>query len=1140
MKKFYLGLDIGTDSVGAACTDEAYRLLRAKGKDLWAVRLFDPAEDAKQRRMYRTARRRLSRRRQRIALLQELFAPFLDDETFFLRLKNSALYEEDKPQGLPRFTLFADPNYTDKQFYAQYPTIFHLRQKLIEEGADDLRLYYLALHHIIKYRGHFLFEGESVSSDDLSALFEEFCAISEELFEDPPRLPAALAERFLEIALDASMRMNDKKRELLSLFGASPQMKEIAAFLLGGKGKPSVLWADTEEKSFSLDIPDEEFDAKAETLGDGFALFVCLRKIFHFVRFQKVLGGRETISQAMIDVYEKHREDLRSLKKLLSQYYPHALYAEVFKSTAKTANYVNYIGYTKPKSKKINVKKCRYEDFLKYLETALSSPPDSADGLALWESVCGEIRERTFLPKILNSDNGVFPHQINLNELDRILKNLCRDFPAFGEKDADGLSPAEKIRSIFLFRIPYYVGPLAPQGENSWIVRREGRITPWNFTEMVDLEKCNEAFIRRMTGRCSYLFAEDVLPKCSMYYQAFDVLNQLNKLRINGEPISVSLKQELFRELFLTDPHVTDRKIVRYLVSRGYVREGEQVMLTGKEGDFKAGMRSYILLKEKLGALADERPDICEDIILWHTLCTDKNMVERHLISAYGDIPAIRDNIKVIKGFTLFKDFGRLSAKFLCGLSGGEDPIEQRQYTILGELYRTNLNLNELLFGEKYSFRAALLEANGAMDAQVSYEDVQELYVAPQLRRGIWQALKMTDEYVAALKRAPDKIFIEVTRQEEAPEKKRRKDSRREQLLALFDTIEGIGQLKEELMEKTDRELRSERLYLYFRQLGKCMYTGQHIDLLQLDTDLYDVDHIVPQSLVKDDSLDNKVLVLRTKNKEKTDLYPLPEGFTDQQAFWKYLHEKGLISDEKLARLMRRRPLTEEDYEGFVNRQLVYTNQMVKAVAELLQRKFAAQGTKIVYSKAANVSAFRDKFHIPKCRETNDLHHARDAYLNIVVGNVYDTRFTSLYDYFRRRSSDGTQRQIKLDTLFTYDVAGAWDSASLGIVRATVAKSSMAVTRYSFVNGGAFYNETVFPKGDGGIGAPRKGKGPLSDPAKYGGYKKLNTAYFAIVRSKGKKGAEQRTIEAIPVLVDYQAQGNAEKVLAYLRDECGL
>lgn len=93
MQKFYLGMDIGTDSVGMACTDENYKLLRAKGKDLWAVRLFDEAQSASERRTKRTARRRLARRSQRVDLLQEVFAPFMEDETFFLRLNNSGFYE---------------------------------------------------------------------------------------------------------------------------------------------------------------------------------------------------------------------------------------------------------------------------------------------------------------------------------------------------------------------------------------------------------------------------------------------------------------------------------------------------------------------------------------------------------------------------------------------------------------------------------------------------------------------------------------------------------------------------------------------------------------------------------------------------------------------------------------------------------------------------------------------------------------------------------------------------------------------------------------------------------------------------------------------------------------------------------------
>ena len=88
MEKFYLGMDIGTNSVGMACTDENYNLLRAKGKDCWSVRLFDESKTALERRTYRTSRRRLQRRKYRLALLQELFAPFIDDKNFFIRLSH--------------------------------------------------------------------------------------------------------------------------------------------------------------------------------------------------------------------------------------------------------------------------------------------------------------------------------------------------------------------------------------------------------------------------------------------------------------------------------------------------------------------------------------------------------------------------------------------------------------------------------------------------------------------------------------------------------------------------------------------------------------------------------------------------------------------------------------------------------------------------------------------------------------------------------------------------------------------------------------------------------------------------------------------------------------------------------------------
>ena len=42
---------LGTDSLGWAVTDSSYHILRAKGKDLWGVRLFPAALDSEHYRI---------------------------------------------------------------------------------------------------------------------------------------------------------------------------------------------------------------------------------------------------------------------------------------------------------------------------------------------------------------------------------------------------------------------------------------------------------------------------------------------------------------------------------------------------------------------------------------------------------------------------------------------------------------------------------------------------------------------------------------------------------------------------------------------------------------------------------------------------------------------------------------------------------------------------------------------------------------------------------------------------------------------------------------------------------------------------------------------------------------------------------
>lgn len=158
-KNYYLGLDIGTNSVGMAAADEEYNLIKYKGDPVWCSHLFDDANQCDERRLHRTARRRLQRRKQRVQLIDEIFAPEVSkvDEKFYIRKKESALWKEDKTDRDTPYMFFGDKGYTDQDFYKEYPTIHHLIAALMEsEGPFDVRLVNIAVDWLVAHRGHFL------------------------------------------------------------------------------------------------------------------------------------------------------------------------------------------------------------------------------------------------------------------------------------------------------------------------------------------------------------------------------------------------------------------------------------------------------------------------------------------------------------------------------------------------------------------------------------------------------------------------------------------------------------------------------------------------------------------------------------------------------------------------------------------------------------------------------------------------------------------------------------------------------------------------------------------------------------------------------------------------------------------------
>ena len=1122
-KIYYVGLQVQTDAIGYAVSNEQYDLLKFRGKPCWGVHSFPEGELSDERRGFRTARRRLDRRQQRVALIQELFAKEIAkvDPRFFVRIRESGLCRDDAEDS---YSLFADENYTDVEYNRQYPTIHHLISELMtSEEPHDVRLIYIAAAWLVAHRGNFL---SNVDKNGLNSIksfentYREFC----EFFKnrgysypwasaDPEQVGSALRgktgvtakEKKLQAALLGSGKPSKVVTEEFPFSEAC-----IIKLLAGGKCKLKDLYGKDEYDeagSVSLQMDDDKLALVATAIGDDFDLIVALRRVYDWSILVDALGNASCISEAMIKVYEQHKADLALLKRIVSKYCPKRK-TEVFRlADGSKDNYAAYSGHAKDKGPKFG--KVNYESFGKYISSVLKDiEPDEEDKAAV-EDIKARIALGTFLPKQKSPNNRVIPQQLYWYELNEILKKAEKYLPFLIEKDERGLTVSEKMLSVFSFKIPYFVGPLNTASKFSWVVRKPGKIYPWNFTEMVNLDVSEEEFIKRLIGHCTYVPGEYVLPKDSLLYHKFTVLNEINNISINGSRISVELKQKLYNELFLTQKKVTKKKIINYLIAEGAIPKNEPGLVSGIDEEVKANLAPQRVFKALIDAGTLNEKDA--ELIIERSSCAeDKTRLNKWLTAKY---PVLSEDDRKYICSQNFKDFGRLSRRFLCEVIGADRKTGEA-YTIMSALWRTQNNLMELL-SDNFTFTEeldAIRRDYYAENPQTLADKMNEMYLSNTVKRSVYRALDVVRDVKKAFG-TPTKVFVNVLRE---TREKPKTTPRREQILELYRgcPAKEVAVLKERLASlgnSAENRLQSDRLFLFFMQLGKSMFSGKDIDYDKLESEDYNIDHLYPQAYTKDESVqNNKVLVLTSENKGKDNVYPISEDIQQKMTpFWDKLHKLHLINDEKYKRLTRTTPFSEEEKVAFVNRHLTATSQSAKAVATLL--KDAMPGTEIVTCKAPIVTEFRQEFDIWKPRTYNELAPAVDAYLNIVTGNVYNMKFS------RKFWNPNQNYSIKTKTVFTRPLViyglTVWDGENmLEKVKATAAKMNARYTRYAFFKSGKLFNQPS--QAAEGL-TPRKKDLP---PEKYGGHPSAGIKFFIPVKYTNAKRTD---VTIMPVELSY-------------------
>lgn len=1178
-QKYYLGLDMGTSSVGWAVTNCNYELMRRKGKDMWGIREFDPADSAAERRTHRIDRRRRQRQTVRLGLLKSYFEQEIEkiDGNFFIRLENSKYFAEDKDQRLhSKNGIFDDENYKDADYYAQYPTIFHLRKALLDlEGTGkeyDVRLVYLALVNMFKHRGHFLL---SMDGDELSAAQVDI--VYQELLEKMDSNYGVTIEHkpiqnVIEIIGDRETGRKRKHEMMLELYGIAKGDKranELLKCLCGLSVNAKLIFNTETDEKVSLCFHDFSYTDKIPELmeqltDDEYAVIEQMKSIYDYAVLAGNLKGYEYLSCARVDLYEKHSSDLKLLKELFRKYKTKEDYDKMFRSEAEGtySAYVNSLNsddsLAESKKYRRNMKGRKADDLYATIKKAFKEYTEDDSVRYVFE----QIEKEQFLPKQLTGENGIIPNQVHRKEMAKILNNAEQYLPFLKEKDESGLTVAERILQLFIFQIPYYVGPLGKDSKTGWAVRKEdGAVLPWNINEKIDMNATSEAFIGNLIRSCTYLTGEKVMPKASLAYERYCVLNEINNICVDGERLDTELKQRIYNECFTKGKRVTRKQLCTYLVAQGAIKSEEQV--TGIDIAINNSLSSY----GKMYAIFGERikedkiRDIAEDIIYWATIFADsKEMLRQHLTKYVEQGILTEKDVKRILGYR-FKDWGRFS-KALLELQGC-DKTTGEVISLECAMWEYSLNFMELINSENFTFKEALAEKRTTAMKSLSeftYDDLKDTYFSTPVKRMIWQTLLVVREIEHVMGCAPERVFVEMTRTDEEKGDKGRKASRGNQLLEIYKNIKNTEShnWKNEIAQAdSSGKLRSKKLYLYYTQMGRDMYTGEEIDLANLfDDNLYDIDHIYPRHYVKDDSIINNLVLVNKRANEhlKKDLYPIPDQIVSNPAvrdLWNTLHRLGLISDEKYSRLVSRSPFTEKQLGDFIARQLVETGQGTKGVSELLQQLLP--GTEIVYAKATNVSDFRRDNGFPKNRLINDFHHAQDAYLNIVVGNVYYTKFTKNPWNFIRKDyeQDKKANHYNLARMFEWDVARgdevAWvakrgdKEGTISTVRKMMGKNTPLMTRLSFEQHGGIANATLYSakKAKPENYLPLKtSDARMADVTKYGGFTSATIAYYFIVQHKeGKK--EAVSIEGLPLYCKAKVEGAADGLEKYCKEVLG-
>ncbi|MDD4157303.1 MAG: type II CRISPR RNA-guided endonuclease Cas9 [Candidatus Cloacimonetes bacterium] len=539
----------------------------------------------------------------------------------------------------------------------------------------------------------------------------------------------------------------------------------------------------------------------------------------------------------------------------------------------------------------------------------------------------------------------------------------------------------EKVIDLIKRKRAYFEGPgseKSPTPYGRWYYEK-GEI------KYIDL-------IERMRGNCSLFPLEKRAPKDSYTACLFNILNDLNNLKINQEKITQEQKEQIIELMKKEKGDFTIKKLCKFLdveetFISGFRQDKSNKNLISQFTGYKK-IRNVVINKE-LNKLVYENEEYVDKIIeiLAVKRGIDERKIELKKIDKTIFSEEVADALAHISGC---KEYHSLSFKAM--------------RTMIPDLLATTDNQMQLI--TKYGIQKENLniykEKNDIMLDQ-------KAVISPVALRAQNEAIKIINT-IRRIYGELDTIVIEMARDKNsADEKKRINESQKrgeelnKQALELAEGKPLTGSL-------------ALKLRLYKEQDHRCIYSGREIDkdLLINDPFAYEIDHIIPISISLDDSFNNKVLTTSSVNNDKSNMTPFKffsSGKIQETNFNEFasrvinLEKRGLISKNKLRNLLFAEDIDKQSVRAeFINRNLVDTRYATKVILNTLSNYFHANGieTKVHTINGKITDNIRNRAGLKKCRDYF-YHHIVDA---IIVAAVKKHKyFSKLLDLYE--TSDG-------------------------------------------------------------------------------------------------------------------------------------